>query len=140
MAQLNLARALYDLDDPRMADFMSQLDAINALAEAAPGFVWRLKTESGNATDINLEGDERVVVNMSVWQSIDTLFDYTYTTAHTAVMKRRRAWFEKHDRPGLVLWRVEDRHIPTLDEALARLKHLRTHGPGPEAFTFKERF
>lgn len=140
LAQLNVARALYPLDDPRLAGFMNQLDEFNALAETSPGYVWRLQSDSGNATDIHPDGDDRLIVNMSAWRDIDTLFDYAYTSVHTRVMKRRREWFEKHERPGLVLWWIDPDHTPTLEEGLERLEYLRIHGPCAYAFTFKERF
>lgn len=140
IAQLNIARALYELDDPRLDDFMNSLDEINALVDASPGFVWRLQDETGNATDVQIPGDERAIVNISVWRDIDSLFDYAYKSAHTSVLRRRGEWFEKHDVPGMVLWWVDAGHVPTLDEGLERLEHLRAHGASKRAFSFKERF
>ncbi|MFO0998308.1 MAG: DUF3291 domain-containing protein [Alphaproteobacteria bacterium] len=139
LAQLNIARAAEPLDSPRLADFVAALDSINALAESSPGFVWRLKGEAGNATDIKLSDDPNLIVNMSVWESVEALFDFVYRTGHTKVMARRREWFEKPEKAYQVLWWVPAGHRPTLDEALARLEHLRRHGPAAEAFTFKER-
>lgn len=140
LAQFNIARSLYPLDDPRLVDFMDQLDAVNALAEGSPGFVWRLQTESGNATDIRAVDDGQLVVNMSVWRDVDSLFDYVYKTAHTNVMKRRREWFEQHVSAGQVLWWIDAGTTPTVEEGLERLEILRVQGPCEEAFTFKERF
>jgi hypothetical protein len=140
LAQLNIARAKAPLDDPLLADFMARLDAVNALAERTPGFVWRLKSDSGNATDIRAFDDPRMLVNMSVWESVDALFAFTYRTAHTQVMNRRKEWFEPLPGPHLVLWWVPAGAVPTLDEARRRLDHLAAHGPTPAAFTFKGRF
>ena len=140
LAQANIARAVAPMDDPAMADFMAQLDAINALADRSPGFVWRLQSGSGNATDIAVTDDPLVILNMSVWESVDALFDYVYRTAHTPVMARRREWFEKPSKPHLVLWWVEAGHRPSVEEALTRLEMLAERGPTPDAFTFKQRF
>lgn len=140
IAQLNVARAVAPLDSPTLAEFTAALDGINALAEASPGFVWRLKSDSGNATDIKVGDDPNFIVNMSVWTSVEALFDFVYRTSHTKVMARRREWFEKPAEAFQVLWWVPAGHRPTVDEALARLQQLRRHGPGPDAFTFKERY
>ena len=140
IAQMNVGSTLYDLDDPRMAYFMENLDRVNALAEATPGFVWRLTGEGNNATDIKPTANPRFIINMSVWRSIEALFDYVYRSDHRAVMVRRREWFAKPEGPYHVLWWVEDGHIPTIEEGLARLSHLAAHGPTPHAFTFREHF
>jgi hypothetical protein len=140
LAQMNVGTSLYDLDHPGMADFMNNLDRINALAEATPGFVWRLKGEGNNATDIKPGDDPRFIVNMSVWESVEALFDYVYRSDHRAVMVRRREWFAKPDSPYMVLWWVKEGSIPTVEEGLARLGHLTEHGPTPFAFSFKSMF
>jgi hypothetical protein len=141
LAQLNVGRAKAPLDADTMADFMALLDPINELADSSPGFVWRLQDEEGTgATGIKVSEDEQFIVNMSVWESIDALWDFVYDSAHLDVMRRRREWFERHVEPFQVLWWVPAGHIPTPQEALARLDHLRAHGPTPEAFTFKIRF
>lgn len=140
LAQLNIARALEPLDSPLLADFMSELDRINALAEAAPGFVWRLQGASGNATDVRVGDDPRMIVNLTVWQSPEELFDFVYRSAHTAVMSKRRQWFEKMAEAHQVLFWVPANHRPTLQEALDRLDTLRRLGPTEQAFTFKARF
>ncbi|MGH6928772.1 MAG: DUF3291 domain-containing protein [Dongiaceae bacterium] len=140
IAQLNIARAVAPLEDPLLADFMAQLDAVNAMAEASPGFVWRLKSDSGNATDIRAYDDPRMIVNMSVWESIDALFAFTYKTAHTKVMNRRKEWFEPLPGPHMVLWWIEAGTIPTVVDAQRRLNHLAKYGPTAEAFTFKVKF
>jgi len=140
LAQINVANARAPMDDPQMAAFMAQLDEINALADRAPGFVWRLQSDSGNATDIIVTADPSFLINMSVWETAEALFDYVYKTAHTKVMAGRRDWFEQHDGPYQVLWWVPAGHIPTPQEGLERLEHLKQHGPTAHAFTFKARF
>jgi hypothetical protein len=140
LAQINIARAVAPLDEPLLAEFVSKLDEINALADRSPGFVWRLQPESGNATDIRAFADPRLIINMSVWDSLESLFDYVYRSGHTAVMARRREWFERLSRPHVALWWVPAGQRPSVDEALARLDHLERRGPTPEAFTFKRQF
>jgi hypothetical protein len=140
IAQMNVGTALYDLTDPGMADFMGNLDRVNALADAAPGFVWRLTGEGNNATDVKSSDDPRFIVNMSVWATIEALFDYVYRSDHRGVTVRRREWFAKPEGPYMVLWWVREAHIPTVEEGLARLRHLAEQGPTPHAFTFKTVF
>src|ERR1700759_1217083 len=95
LAQINIARLLAPIDDPKIADFVAQLDEINALADKSPGFVWRLKSDSGNRTEAPYNDDPFVIVNMSVWESIEALRDYAYTSNHVDVLRRRAEWFEK---------------------------------------------
>jgi len=140
IAQLNVTTANYDLDDPRMADFVGNRDRINALAEASPGFVWRLKSEGGNATGIRASDDPRFIVNMTVWESMNALFDYVYRSDHRGVMVRRREWFAKPEGPYQVLWWTPRDSMPTVIDGMARLRHLSDHGPTPYAFTFKTAF
>lgn len=140
LAQLNVGHSLAPLNTPLLADFMGALDEINRLAEASTGFVWRLQSESGNATDVRHGDDPLFIVNMSVWQSAETLFDFVYRTAHTKVMSRRREWFARPQQAFQVLWWIPIGTVPTVDEAMARLAHLQAYGPTPHAFTFKERF
>jgi hypothetical protein len=117
---------------------MGALDRVNAVAEAQPGFVWRLQTEDGDATAIRPFEDERVMVNMSVWESLPDLRRFVYSErAHLDVMRRRREWFERMD-VYLVLWWVPAGHLPDVEEAKVRLSLLSERGPGPEAFTFRE--
>jgi hypothetical protein len=139
LAQLNVARPLAPTDSPRLADFMAQLDEINALAEASPGFVWRLAGSGGNATDLRTDHDPTLLVNMSVWATAEQLFDFVYRTAHTKVMVRRREWFEKMEMFQVLFW-VPAGHQPTVAEAMDKLAHLRAHGPSAAAFTFKQRY
>jgi len=145
IAQMNVGITVEATDHPQIADFMNQLDAINALADAAPGFVWRLQSDSGNATDIKPPktahwDHPNFIVNMSVWENVEALFDFVYKTAHRLVMARRREWFEKPVTAYQVLWWVPAGHKPTVEEGLARLEKLQAGGPTPEAFTFKARF
>ncbi len=140
LAQMNVGTALYDLDNPGMADFMNNLDRINALAEATPGFVWRLKGEGNNATDIKPLDDPRFIVNMSVWESIEALFGFAYRSEHRAIMVRRREWFGKPEGPYQVLWWAPAGALPSVEDGLARLRHLAEHGPTPHAFTFRTAF
>jgi heme-degrading monooxygenase HmoA len=137
LAQINIGRALAPIEDPLMAEFVARLDEINALAERSPGFVWRLQTESGNATYIRPYEDDRIMVNMSVWESVEHLKEYVYRTEHAEVMRGRGQWFEKFDGPYMALWWVEAGHIPTVEEAKERLDHLRKHGESEFAFSFK---
>jgi hypothetical protein len=122
-----------------MAGFKAALDPINALADQAPGFVWRLQTEDGDATAIRPYDDERMMVNMSVWDSIESLRAFVYTSGHTSVMRLRQQWFEKLES-YLVLWWVPNGHTPTVEEAKERLEHLKRYGPTPHAFTFRVSF
>jgi hypothetical protein len=139
LAQLNVATLKAPLDSPQLADFVANLDRINALAEAAPGFVWRLQTEEGDATALRPFGDN-VLVNMSVWRDAGSLSRYVYRSAHVEVMRRRREWFAQMAEAYVVLWWVPAGHIPTLDEAKQRLDLLRAAGPSPRAFTFRAAF
>jgi len=140
LAQLNVGIIKAPLESPVMADFVNNLDRINALAEASPGFVWRLQTEEGNATALRPTEDENFLVNMSVWEDADSLSRFVFKSAHVEIMRRRREWFERMVEAYLVLWWVPKGHVPTVDEALAKLARLREHGPSPEAFTFRTAF
>lgn len=143
LAQLNIAYMKgEDINDPVMAEFVAQLDEINALAEQSEGFVWRLKDDSGNATNLEETGfdDPRVIVNMSVWESIEALEHFTYRTAHTTVMRDRKKWFEKMEKMHMVLWWVAAGHQPSVLEAKERLELLQELGATQQAFTFRERF
>ena len=139
IAQVNIARAKAPLDSPLLAEFSALLDPVNALADAAPGFVWRLEDDSGNATAIPVFDDDELIVNMSVWDSIDALWGFVYSGEHLAVMRRRREWFERMEL-HMCLWWVPAGHSPDVREAEERLLHLRANGPTPRAFTFKQRF
>jgi hypothetical protein len=140
LAQLNVARLLAPLDSPQLQGFVARLEAINALAEAAPGFVWRFQTPAGDATGVRPYADDRILVNFSVWESVEALHQFVFRTLHAEVMRQRREWFERMSEPYTVLWWVPFGHRPTIEEAVARLDELRQHGPTPVAFTFQERF
>ena len=140
IAQVNIGRAAGPLDGPVMADFMNWLDEINALADGSPGFVWRLQGDSGNNTDLKVTSDPLFIINLSVWTSIEALYDFTYRSEHKIVFKRRHEWFERLGRPTTVLWWQPAGTIPSPQEALTRLERLTTHGPTAEAFTFKQPF
>jgi hypothetical protein len=141
LAQVNIGKFRAPIDDPIMAGFKNQLDPINALADATPGFVWRLQTEDGNATAVRPDDqDPLMAINMSVWESIESLQQYVYKSDHVAPLRDRKQWFQKIDGPILALWWITAGHIPTVAEAMARLAHLKQHGPTPEAFTFRAPF
>jgi Domain of unknown function (DUF3291) len=141
LAQVNIGRFIAPIDDPLMQGFRSQLDPINALADASPGFVWRLQTDEGNATAIRpLENDDRMAINMSVWESLEALQKFVYQTAHVAPLRDRKQWFEPIEGPILALWWIPAGHVPTVAEAMERLAHLKQHGPTERAFTFRAPF
>jgi Domain of unknown function (DUF3291) len=140
LAQINVGRLVAPVDDPRIADFMAQLDSINALADGTPGFVWRLQSDSGNATDVPYSDDPFMLVNMSVWESVETLRDFTYASQHVGVLKDRTKWFEKLDRPHYCLWWVPAGHIPTVAEGRLRLESYQRQGATPYSFWFSQRF
>jgi Domain of unknown function (DUF3291) len=140
LAQLNIALGKDVVDTPAMAQFAANLDRVNALADAAPGFVWRLQDETGDATSIRAFDDERMIVNLSVWESVEALWDFVYAAGHLEVMRRRREWFTRLPDAFVVLWWIPEGSVPTIPEALARLDRLRESGPTSHAFTFKQRF
>lgn len=139
LAQLNIASMKYALDAPEMADFANNLDRINALADNAPGFVWRLQDEEGDATSLRPLGDQ-TLVNMSVWKDVESLNNYVYRTAHVEIMKRRKEWFDRMREAHFVLWWVKAGYRPDIHEAIAKLELLKSKGPTPEAFTFRHAF
>jgi len=134
IAQLNIGRPLHALDDPRMAAFMNNLDRVNALAERSPGFVWRLKDESNNATALRPFDDPAMLVNMSVWESVEALERFIWATVHKQFYNRKGGWFEQLATPHFVMWPIPAGHIPVLEQAKARLEHLAKHGDSDFAF------
>jgi hypothetical protein len=140
LAQMNIGIIKAPMDSPVMAGFAGNLDRINAVAEASPGFVWRLQTDEGNATAIRPFERDDLLVNMSVWRDVRSLSQYVYTSAHVELMRRRREWFERMDDAFLVLWWVPAGHRPTVEEGIARLEMLRAHGSTAAAFTFRNAF
>jgi Domain of unknown function (DUF3291) len=142
LAQLNIARMVAPLDDPIMADFVANLERINELADDTPGFVWRLVgdgSDGADATSLRPFEDD-VIVNMSVWENIEALYQYAYYSPHVEIFRRRAEWFHSREVAMVALWWVPAGHIPTVDEAKERLMHLREHGATPYAFTFKQQF
>ena len=141
LAQLNIAQMKGEnIDDPIMARFKARLDEINALAEGSAGFVWRLKDGTGNAMSIRAFDDPKMAVNMSVWESLESLEAYVYSGRHVEVMKNRRDWFNKMATMHMVLWWIPVGHTPTTEEAKARLEHLQEHGASKYAFSFRQKF
>jgi len=139
LAQLNIASMKEPLESPGMADFVANLERINALAEASPGYVWRLQDEAGDATAMRPFGEE-VLVNLSVWQDVESLGDFVYKSAHTEILKRRHEWFSRMGEAHMVLWWVPAGHLPDIHEAAERLRLVRERGSTAEAFSFRERF
>jgi hypothetical protein len=135
LAQVNVAIPRAPVDAPLMADFVAALEPINRIADGSPGFVWRLQSAEGNATGFRLS-DGQLIVNMSVWESIEALAEFVYRGPHVAIMRHRRRWFEAMEL-YLALWWIPRGHLPTLAEAEERLEHLRRHGPTAQAFTFR---
>jgi len=145
LAQVNIGRLRAPLDSPVLADFVAALDPVNAAADAAPGFVWRLQTEDGNATAVrafewDAAGSAGVIVNLSVWESVEALAAFVYSARHREVLRRRREWFERIDQAYTALWWISPGTTPTTAQAEYRVKYLRQHGPTPDAFTLRVHF
>ncbi|WP_134669004.1 MULTISPECIES: DUF3291 domain-containing protein [unclassified Amycolatopsis] len=141
LAQLNVGILRHPLEDPRMHGFTSMLDTLNEVADNAPGFVWRLVEDGGNdATSLRTSLGDDVLVNMSVWESRDALWDYVYRSGHLDMLRRRSEWFELPKAPFQVLWWVPAGHVPTVEEAVERLELLREKGPSPSAFGFRDSY
>lgn len=139
LAQLNIANMKAPLESPSMADFVANLQRINALAQASPGYIWRLQDEAGDATALRPFGDE-VLVNLSVWRDIQALSDYVYKSAHTEMLKRGQEWFSKVNAAHMVLWWVPTGHRPSVEEAAERLTLLREQGASAQGFSFRQAF
>jgi len=140
LAQLNIAKAKYSLEADEIKEFIDNLEPINNLAESSEGFIWRLKDENGDATNIQAFSDPDVIVNMSVWDSTDALKNFMFRTHHRDFLRRKKEWFNNIPEDSYVLWWVPIDHIPTLEEAVAKLEFLRNNGDTPNAFTFKSNF
>ena len=140
IAELNVARSVAPIDHPAMADFVANLDRINTLGDASPGFVWRLQDESGAATSIHAFDDPLMIVNLTIWESIEALRAYAYRSVHVEFLRRRWEWFVPLAGPSLVLWWVPAGHRPTVTEARDRLERLAADGPSAAAFTLKATF
>ncbi len=140
LAQVNIATARYPQSDSRIQPFYDQLDKINALAERSSGFVWRLQSDSGNATDIQVTEDPLLIINLSVWESVEALFEFAYRSAHRNVLVKRRDWFRRPEGRYQALWWVPAGHRPTPEEALEKLAELQKNGPTPSVFDFKTHY
>jgi len=141
LAQVNIGRFRAPIDSPVMEGFRRALEPLNALADESPGFVWRLQTEEGDATAIRPDPeDDLMAINMSVWESLETLQRYVYRSGHVQILRDRKEWFTEIEGPILALWWVPAGHIPSVAEARERLAHLKEHGPTPHVFTFRAPF
>jgi hypothetical protein len=141
LAQLNVGTLRYPLDDPRTHGFTSMLDTLNEVADRAPGFVWRLVGDGGNdATAVRTSLGADVIVNMSVWDSRESLWNYVYRSGHLDVLRRRAEWFELPKTAFQVMWWIPAGHVPSVEEAVERLELLRAHGPSPSAFGFRDEY
>jgi heme-degrading monooxygenase HmoA len=140
LAQINIATTRYPLGSLEMKEFMDALEGINALAEQSAGFVWRLTGDNDNATEYRPYDDDRIIVNISVWNSLESLKNYVYNSAHTDYLRRRKEWFAIMREAYTALWWVEVGHTPNIEEAKSKLESLRVHGSTPVAFAFIEPF
>ena len=139
LVQLNIAKMKFSIESTEMSDFVDNLETINALADSSPGFVWRLQTEEGDATGIDFFGSD-VLVNMSIWQDVESLHNFVYKTAHNKIMSRRKEWFHRVEEAYTVLWWAPEAEIPSLDEAKSKLELLKLRGPTAAAFSFKQAY
>jgi hypothetical protein len=139
LAQLNIARMKDSIDSPLLAEFVANLDRINAIAEKMPGYVWRLQTDDGNATALRPFGDD-MLVNLSVWRDVDALKQFVFGEQHLEIMRRRGEWFHRMEAAYVVFWWVPAGHRPDADEAKHRLNYLQANGPSPTAFTLRDSF
>lgn len=140
LAQVNIARMVAPLDNPVMTEFVDNLDRINALAESSPGYVWRLKGDGNDATSLRPYDDEMIIVNLTVWKTVEDLQQYVYHTAHTEIMRKRKQFFSKMEKPFMCMWWIPAGHIPDVQEAKTHLDHLQAHGESDYAFTFRRIF
>ncbi|WP_328479723.1 DUF3291 domain-containing protein [Streptomyces sp. NBC_00377] len=140
LAQVNISRLKFPLDSAELRDFVDSLDPVNAAAEAADGYVWRLQSEGGDATDIQVFGDSWLIINMTVWRDLDALTSFMYQGRHRELLARRREWFERVAEAMTALWWVPAGRRPTVAEAESRLLHLRANGPTPYAFGLRTSF
>jgi Domain of unknown function (DUF3291) len=139
LAQLNIGRIRYEIDDAPMKDFVDNLALVNGLAERSPGFVWRYQDDSGNATNTRpYSGDPRMAVNMSVWRDVESLERFVWQTVHKRFYGRKHEWFETLGERYMVMWWVAVGHVPSVHEAIERLEHLKAHGPSDNAFSWED--
>jgi Domain of unknown function (DUF3291) len=140
LCQVNIALGKELTSHPVMADFVAQLDEINAIADTSPGFIWRLQSDNGHAVDIRVYDNPKIIYNMSIWESADALHQYTYRTQHATVFANRKDWFLPLEGPQVALWWIKAGDIPETEEGKRRLDYLREHGPSEYAFTFKQTY
>ena len=138
LAQVNIAKMHADIDDPIMSGFAQRLNEINALADGSKGFVWRFQTETGDATYLRPFDDKRILFNMSVWETVEDLKNYVYTSKHLELLKSKANWFTKLGEAHLALWWIQKGHDPSVEEALEKLRFITDKGPTPDAFTFAQ--
>lgn len=140
LAQLNIAEVLAPMDSPKLKEFSDNLDPVNSIAESSPGFIWRLQDDTGNATNLQYFDDPDIIVNMSVWESVQSLKDFMFKSVHINFLKRKKEWFVSSNTATYVLWWIEKGHIPSVEEAIERLEYLRNNQESPYAFSFKKVF
>ena len=140
LAQINIAKARAEMNDPIMAGFVERLDEINKIADNAKGFVWRLQSEAGDSTAIRVFDDKLILVNISVWETLEDLKNYVYKSNHVELIRDRQAWFTSFLGAKQAIWWLPEGHIPSIEEAKAKLEYLEKHGPSPEAFVFGKNF
>ncbi|WP_264566405.1 DUF3291 domain-containing protein [Flavobacterium sp. N3904] len=141
LAEINIARMKgVNIHDPIMKEFVDNLDKVNEIAEKSDGFVWRLKDEENNATNLNPYNDEQIIVNYSIWESIETLEHYMYKTFHSEFLKRRKEWFQTFGQVSTAMWWIKKREIPDLAEAMEKLDYLQKNGASEIVFNFKQKY
>ena len=140
LAQINIAYSRGARDEEIMQGFIDRLDEINAIADSSPGFVWRLQTEEGDATAIQAFDDPMMLVNVSVWEDIDSLKNFVYKSAHVELIQDREAWFKKIQESHQALWWIPEGHVPSVEEAREKLEYLQANGASEVAFTFSKSF
>lgn len=141
LAEINIARMKgVNIDDPIMKEFVDNLNKVNEIAENSDGFVWRLKDEDNNATNLNPYNDEQIIVNYSIWENIETLEHYMYKTFHSEFLKRRKEWFLSFGQVSTAMWWVKKGEIPTLSEAIEKLDYLQKNGASEIVFSLKQKY
>jgi hypothetical protein len=140
LAQINIAKLIEPIDSPLLEDFVGDLDRINKIAEESKGFIWRLEDESGNALNVNPLNDPTLIVNMSVWETVEDLKKFVYYSGHIEVFIKRAKWFEKMNTPHMALWWVRKDELPSAEDAKNKLLELENHGESQSSFSFKKLF
>ncbi len=141
IAEINVARMKgVHINDPIMKEFVDNLDHVNGIAEKSEGFIWRLKDENNDATSFNPYNDEQIIINVSVWETIEALETFVYKTFHTDFLKRRKEWFNSYGKVATALWWIPQGEFPTVEEAVAKLDYLQKNGATPVVFNFRNKF